>query len=77
MGLQTVTWPLLGEVRHRDSIGSDVLLRAGQLNLMTAGAGIAHSEYSLGDGAVELDALAVVDRLAGALQVGCVRLRAA
>jgi redox-sensitive bicupin YhaK (pirin superfamily) len=57
MGLQTVTWPLLGEVRHRDSLGSDVLLRAGQLNLMTAGAGIAHSEYSVGEGAVELDAL--------------------
>ncbi|NYI41008.1 pirin family protein [Demequina lutea] len=57
MGLQTVTWPLLGEVRHRDSLGSDVLLRAGQFNLMTAGAGISHSEYSLGDGAVELDVL--------------------
>ncbi len=57
MGLQTVTWPLLGEVRHRDSLGNDVLLRAGQLNLMTAGSGIAHSEYSLGEGPVELDAL--------------------
>ena len=57
MGLQTVTWPLLGEVRHRDSLGNDVLLRAGQLNLMTAGSGIAHSEHSLGEGAVELDAL--------------------
>jgi redox-sensitive bicupin YhaK (pirin superfamily) len=57
MGLQTVTWPLLGEVRHRDSLGNDVLLRAGQLNLMTAGAGIAHSEYSLGEGTAELDAL--------------------
>ena len=57
MGLQTVTWPLVGEVRHRDSIGSDAVLSPGQLNLMTAGLGIAHSEYSLGDGAVELDAL--------------------
>jgi hypothetical protein len=57
MGLQTVTWPLAGEVRHRDSIGSDAVLRPGQLNLMTAGSGIAHSEYSLGDDAVELDAL--------------------
>jgi len=56
-GLQTVTWPLVGEVRHRDSIGSDAVLSPGQLNLMTAGLGIAHSEYSLGDGAVELDAL--------------------
>ena len=48
MGLQTVTLPLAGEVRHRDSIGTDVVLRPGQLNLMTSGRGIAHSEYSLG-----------------------------
>ncbi len=57
MGLQTVTWPLAGEIRHRDSVGSDVVLRRGALNLMTSGDGIAHSEYSLGDGTVELDAL--------------------
>jgi len=48
-GLQTVTWPLIGEIRHRDSLGSDVLIRPGQLNLMTAGPGIAHSEFSIGD----------------------------
>ncbi len=57
IGLQTVTWPLRGEVRHRDSVGSDVVVRRGALNLMTAGAGIAHSEYSLGESDVELDAL--------------------
>ena len=57
MGLQTVTWPLVGQVRHRDSLGSDVVLRAGQLNLMTSGAGVAHSEYSVGEGDIELDAL--------------------
>jgi redox-sensitive bicupin YhaK (pirin superfamily) len=48
-GLQTVTWPLLGEIRHRDSLGSDVVVRPGQLNLMTAGHGVAHSELSIGD----------------------------
>ncbi|MFC0548129.1 pirin family protein [Kutzneria chonburiensis] len=48
-GLQTVTWPFAGEVRHRDSLGSDVLIKPGQLNLMTAGRGISHSEFSLGD----------------------------
>jgi redox-sensitive bicupin YhaK (pirin superfamily) len=48
-GLQTVTWPLVGEIRHRDSLGSDVLVRPGQLNLMTAGHGISHSEFSAGD----------------------------
>jgi redox-sensitive bicupin YhaK (pirin superfamily) len=47
-GLQTVTWPLAGEVRHRDSLGNDVVIRPGQLNLMTSGPGIAHSEFSLG-----------------------------
>jgi quercetin 2,3-dioxygenase len=56
-GLQTVTWPLVGEIRHRDSLGSDADLRRGQLNLMTAGNGISHSEYSIGDGPVPLDAL--------------------
>jgi redox-sensitive bicupin YhaK (pirin superfamily) len=48
-GLQTVTWPLVGEIRHRDSLGSDVLVRPGQLNLMTAGRGISHSEFSTGE----------------------------
>ncbi|GAA0707470.1 pirin family protein [Dactylosporangium roseum] len=46
IGLQTVTWLLGGEVRHRDSLGSDQVIRPGQLNIMTAGRGIAHSENS-------------------------------
>jgi redox-sensitive bicupin YhaK (pirin superfamily) len=46
-GLQTVTWPFAGKVDHRDSIGSQQLIEPGQLNLMTAGRGIAHSELSL------------------------------
>jgi redox-sensitive bicupin YhaK (pirin superfamily) len=45
-GLQTVTWPLAGEIHHRDSMGNDVLVRPGQLNLMTAGHGVSHSEIS-------------------------------
>lgn len=57
IGLQTVTWPFVGEVRHRDSLGSDVVVRSGALNLMTSGEGIAHSEYSVGEGEVPLDAL--------------------
>lgn len=51
-GLQTVTWPLAGEIHHRDSVGSDVLVRPGQLNLMTGGRGVAHSEISTGGGAL-------------------------
>ncbi|HWC82923.1 MAG TPA: pirin family protein [Pseudonocardiaceae bacterium] len=46
IGLQTVTWLLDGEVRHRDGLGNDQLIRPGQLNLMTAGRGIAHAEHS-------------------------------
>lgn len=57
IGLQTVTWPFEGDIRHRDTLGSDVVLRPGALNLMTSGGGIAHSEYSLGEEAVALDAL--------------------
>ena len=48
IGLQTVTWLLRGEVLHRDSLGSEQLIRPGQLNLMTAGHGVAHSEETLG-----------------------------
>ncbi|WP_426185577.1 pirin family protein [Microbacterium sp. TWP3-1-2b2] len=57
IGLQTVTWPLVGDMRHRDSLDSDVTLKRGQLNLMTAGNGISHSEYSLGEEPIPLDAL--------------------
>jgi Pirin-related protein len=57
IGLQTVTWPFVGEVRHRDAVGSDVIVRRGVLNLMTSGAGIAHSEYSVGESPVPVDAL--------------------
>ena len=44
IGLQTVTWLLSGELVHRDSLGSEQAIRPGQLNLMTAGHGIAHAE---------------------------------
>src|SRR5262245_7324160 len=48
-GLQTVSWLVRGEVLHQDSLGSVALIRPGQLNLMTAGRGIAHSEASPDD----------------------------
>ena len=47
IGLQTVTWLLRGNVLHRDSLGSEQLIRPGQLNLMTSGRGIAHAEESV------------------------------
>jgi redox-sensitive bicupin YhaK (pirin superfamily) len=48
MGLQTVTWLFSGEFLHRDSLGSEQIIRAGQLNLMTSGHGVAHSEENPG-----------------------------
>jgi redox-sensitive bicupin YhaK (pirin superfamily) len=46
IGLQTATWLFDGHVLHRDSLGSRQLIRPGELNLMTSGRGIAHSEES-------------------------------
>lgn len=45
-GLQTFTWMIDGEFFHRDSLGYEQLIRPGQVNLMTAGRGISHSEES-------------------------------
>lgn len=45
-GLQTVTWLVEGEILHTDSLGSVQPVRPGQLNLMSAGHGIAHAEVS-------------------------------
>ena len=45
-GLQTVSWLYAGEIEHRDSVGSRELVEPGQVNLMTAGSGIQHSEES-------------------------------
>lgn len=44
VGLQTFTWMLEGELLHRDSLGFEQLIKPKQVNLMTAGHGIAHSE---------------------------------
>jgi len=44
--LQTVSWLFTGEIEHRDSAGHHALVRPGELNLMTAGRGISHSEVS-------------------------------
>jgi redox-sensitive bicupin YhaK (pirin superfamily) len=47
--LQTVSWLFEGEIEHRDSVGSHAMVRPGELNIMTAGNGIAHSEVSRPD----------------------------
>lgn len=57
IGLQTVTWLISGEALHRDSLGSEQVIAPGQLNLMTAGNGIAHSEEATGRYAGELQGI--------------------
>lgn len=47
--LQTFTWMIEGEVLHRDSLGYEQVIRPGQVNLMTAGKGISHSEDTYGE----------------------------
>ncbi len=47
--LQTFTWMIEGEVLHRDSLGYEQVIRPGQVNLMTAGYGISHSEDTYGE----------------------------
>ena len=46
-GLQTVSWLFSGEIEHRDSLGTVATVRPGEVNLMTAGGGICHSEVSV------------------------------
>jgi redox-sensitive bicupin YhaK (pirin superfamily) len=50
IGLSTVTWILEGEALHTDSLGSEQPIRPGQLNLMSAGNGIAHAELGTTEG---------------------------
>ena len=49
--LQTFTWMIEGEILHRDSLGSEQVVRPGQVSLMTAGYGISHTEDSVTPGA--------------------------
>ena len=44
IGLSTVTYLFDGKIRHRDSLGTEMVIRPGDVNLMTAGRGIVHSE---------------------------------
>lgn len=44
IGLSTVTYLFDGNIRHRDSLGTEMVIRPGDVNLMTAGRGIVHSE---------------------------------
>lgn len=45
--LQTFTWVMEGSILHRDSLGTEQVIHPGQVNLMTAGHGISHTEDTL------------------------------
>jgi redox-sensitive bicupin YhaK (pirin superfamily) len=49
IGLQTFSWMIEGRILHRDSLGFEQWIHPGQVNLMTAGRGISHSEESPAD----------------------------
>ncbi len=44
IGLSTLTWLLEGAIHHKDSLGSDQIIRPGSVNWMTAGSGVVHTE---------------------------------
>src|SRR5688572_31562361 len=44
IGLSTLTWLFEGQIQHKDSLGSDLTIHPGEVNWMTAGSGIVHSE---------------------------------
>ncbi|MGB3764596.1 MAG: pirin family protein [Ornithinimicrobium sp.] len=48
-GLATVSWLFTGQVDHQDSAGHQAVVRPGTVNLMVAGRGISHSEFSTAD----------------------------
>src|SRR5215213_11338240 len=59
IGLSTVSYLFGGQVTHRDSLGVEQIIRPGEVNWMTAGKGIAHSERfedpaALADGTLEM-----------------------
>jgi hypothetical protein len=57
ISLATVTWLFQGAIDHRDSLGTFATIRPGQVNLMTAGSGIVHSERSPGTERIDGPAL--------------------
>ncbi|MES2625999.1 MAG: pirin family protein [Pseudomonadota bacterium] len=46
IGISTITWLFDGAIQHKDSLGFDVTIQPGEVNWMTSGSGIVHSERS-------------------------------
>ncbi|MCW1888325.1 MAG: pirin family protein [Candidatus Moranbacteria bacterium] len=52
--MEIITIPFLGTLSHKDSTGGEGDIRAGEVQVMSAGTGVVHSEYNHGDEPVEL-----------------------
>src|SRR3954464_10504277 len=70
MGLQTVTWLIDGQVLHRDSLGSEQVIKPGQLNLMTSGGAVSHAEEATGEYRGTLEGIQLWVALPGATRHG-------
>ena len=57
IGLSTFSYLFAGTMQHRDSLGNDIVIGPGAVNLMTAGSGIVHSERSDPDSRANLSEL--------------------
>ena len=57
IGLSTFSYLFAGTMQHRDSLGNDIVIGPGAVNLMTAGSGIVHSERSDPDSRASLSEL--------------------
>ncbi|RZO78050.1 MAG: pirin family protein [Litorivicinaceae bacterium] len=57
IGLSTLSYLFAGTMQHRDSLGNDIVIGPGAVNLMTAGSGIVHSERSDPDSRANLSEL--------------------
>lgn len=47
--MEIITYVLTGAIEHKDSMGSHSILKAGEVQVMSAGAGVTHSEYNASD----------------------------
>lgn len=52
--MEIITIPLLGALKHRDSMGNEAMITAGEIQVMSAGTGIQHSEYNATSGDLNL-----------------------
>jgi hypothetical protein len=57
IGLATITWLFSGEIIHRDSLGNEQAIRPGEVNWMTAGKGIVHSERTAAKAEMQLEGI--------------------